>query len=496
MNNEKLTSKQKKQLMEIVKAKFGEYKINDEGLIIPKTCPFCQKTDYSFCIHQDTGGYRCWHLNACGAKGNFSMFLRRFGFGKVERQAYQVKVDMDKPLKPSKEINPAKKLKFTLLTDKALEYVKARGISVQTANKFGMMQTQLGNVAIPINDRDGNFVFFKIRMIDAKKNNRFKRYPAGAHESLFGTQFCDHSKPLIIVSGEFDAISIHEVYGKDANVVSLTAGDGCWQWLDDYWDWLQKFPALILANDRDESAREWESRAAAKLGEEKCSVVDFRGLKSKDINAVLAKHGPEAVKQIISSQREVPLYASIDMGEFQAPMGRQQKYPVSIYKINYYLGGGLSTGRVYLWSGANGNGKSTLIYQIALELLNQNLKVAIYSGEYSIARFKRLLSHMAAGESRVFEYGQFGEPITKVLTEQQQKIDAWFFQRVQLYNNELNLKNTRSEGMLKMFETLARRKNYKVFIVDNIMAANYVSDQASNSLERESEFVEIIGERE
>lgn len=65
--------------------------------------------------------------------------------------------------------------------------------------------------------------------------------------------------------------------------------------------------------------------------------------------------------------------------------------------------GGLLMGDLCEWTGKRGEGKSTILTQIALESVEQGENVCVYSGEIPANRFRYGVYLQAAGELHVCE---------------------------------------------------------------------------------------------
>jgi Mrp family chromosome partitioning ATPase len=59
---------------------------------------------------------------------------------------------------------------------------------------------------------------------------------------------------------------------------------------------------------------------------------------------------------------------------------------------------GFNPQELSVWSGSNGSGKSTVLSQIAIEAVNQNFKVALFSGELRDDRVLEWLNLQCAGK--------------------------------------------------------------------------------------------------
>ena len=71
-----------------------------------------------------------------------------------------------------------------------------------------------------------------------------------------------------------------------------------------------------------------------------------------------------------------------------------------IFKIDREIKG-FALGELSVWSGGNASAKSTFLNQMALESINQNCNVAIYSGELTSQRLLSWLVLQAAGKKNI-----------------------------------------------------------------------------------------------
>lgn len=120
----------------------------------------------------------------------------------------------------------------------------------------------------------------------------------------------------VIVEGEIDCLTLHEcgIY----NVVSVpngaSKGSQKLEYLDNCWQYFENKNKIILAVDNDEAGNSLRDEIARRIGKEKCFTVEYP-IECKDVNEVLAKHGKEAVIQVINAAKEIPLEGILTMDE-------------------------------------------------------------------------------------------------------------------------------------------------------------------------------------
>lgn len=122
---------------------------------------------------------------------------------------------------------------------------------------------------------------------------------------------------------------------------------------------------------------------------------------------------------------------------------------------------GFALGELSVWSGGNASSKSTYMNQLALESVNQNYNVAIYSGELTANRLLQWITLQASNKEDVIENKGFYRPKYK------DKILYWLDTRLFIYDNELGNKK---DTLLESIQDIVERKNVKVIIIDNLMS--------------------------
>lgn len=122
---------------------------------------------------------------------------------------------------------------------------------------------------------------------------------------------------------------------------------------------------------------------------------------------------------------------------------------------------GFALGELSVWSGGNASSKSTYMNQIALESINQNYNVAIYSGELTSNRLLQWITLQASNKEDVINNKGFYKPKYK------DKILYWLDTRLFIYDNEIGNKK---DTLLESIQDIVERKNVKVVIIDNLMS--------------------------
>jgi KaiC/GvpD/RAD55 family RecA-like ATPase len=129
--------------------------------------------------------------------------------------------------------------------------------------------------------------------------------------------------------------------------------------------------------------------------------------------------------------------------------------------------GGLYMSEVTILSGSNASGKSSWLNSVILNIVQQNYKVALWSGELRADVLKSWLQMVAAGKENLrpskYEQGRYYVPDSIG-----NKIDAWLDGKFFLYNNEYG--NVASQVLNDV--KILTAAGVKVFVIDNMMSMN------------------------
>lgn len=266
-----------------------------------------------------------------------------------------------------------------------LDYLtRVRKLSPETIEAFKVHSTPEGDAIIFPFVRDGETVNVKHLALQREPNGKKRTWQAkDAEPCLFGWHLVeDDSKAITIVEGELDAMSLRE-YGLEA--LSVNQGAGNHQWIDCDFDRLERFQDIFLWFDNDEPGQKGAREVAARLGIERCRIVEFRlkdanealqqGVEYDEIVEVLA-----AAKRIEPSDLRTPShYVDEIVALFAGPQthltGAKLPWPSMEDRIRF------RPSELSVWTGINGHGKSDLLGQVMVDLVKQGERVCVFSGE-------------------------------------------------------------------------------------------------------------------
>lgn len=147
---------------------------------------------------------------------------------------------------------------------------------------------------------------------------------------------------------------------------------------------------------------------------------------------------------------------------------------------------GFKKGFVSCFSGLRACGKSSIISQIALNVVNDGFRVALFSGELSAQNVQKWLTLQAAGKANVHptkyeNYFVFDDSILEAVSK-------WLDGKLFIYNNDYGNKY---EFIEKQLEKCILENKIDLIILDNLMSMN-ISMLDEDKYQRQSYFVEKL----
>jgi twinkle protein len=133
-----------------------------------------------------------------------------------------------------------------------------RGLTAETIDAFKVREVQRKGQPWALFPylRDGVYVNGKYRNPADKKGMQQEK---DAEPCLFGWHLIDpKARTVAICEGEIDAMTLHQV-GIPA--LSVNAGAGNHQWIENDWDRLERFSEILVCFDNDEAGRQGRGRS-------------------------------------------------------------------------------------------------------------------------------------------------------------------------------------------------------------------------------------------
>ena len=479
-------------VLDLAEKHLGNFRIRN-GQVKVERCPFCnggQNGDYdTFAIGLHNGAWNCLRGKCTKKKGSFKELAEFFGEDSSAARGLAmptqlVKKQFDKP-------NPDD---LHEITEEIITYFAGRRISEDTLKDFGIAADDKGNIVFPFYDENNVLTYVKYRK--PQRHNKEDKTPKewqmpNTKPILFGMNLVAFNKPLVITEGEIDCLSLYEA--GCTNVVSVPAGCNNLDWINNNWDWLEKFNQIILFGDNDEPGLDMVSTLMKRLGEDRCMIpkeypeLIYKGKDynraCKDANEILFVYGAETLKQMVDACEPAPIKGVLDLAS--VPFVDPASVPRIMTKIPEldHMIGGLEEGGVSVFSGKRGEGKSTLAGPLMLQGIQQGHAVCAYSGELPAYKFLEWIM-LQATESKYISYKtdpRSGKNICYVSPVIQQRIKSWLAGKFFLYDNTVVQETSQTESILKVFEACARRYGCKLFLVDNLMSALTSADEENKA---------------
>lgn len=340
-------------------------------------------------------------------------------------------------------------------------WLNGRGLTDETIAAFKIGEQLVGGKSYAVFPylRDGELVNAKYRNVADKKD---MRQEGGAEPCLFGWHLIDPKcRRVAIAEGEIDAMTLHQMR---IPALSVNAGAGNHQWIENDWERLNRFSEILVCFDNDEAGQKGAQEVVRRLGMDRCKVVKFG---AKDANEWLMA-GADASDFDESVQASKPL----DPDELR----RASEFIGQVKNLFYPAHEGTGdpvlrldrdldwfefrNGEVTVWTGYNGHGKSLMLSQVLLGLMQRDVNVMVFSGEMTPARQIKRLVKQATGLDR---------PTPEYLDH----VGRWLHERMWIFNI---LGSAGLDRLLEVFLYANRRYGITHFVIDSLMMTDVPED--------------------
>lgn len=343
----------------------------------------------------------------------------------------------------------------------ALEWLKSRGLTDKTIADFKIAEQNRDGKTYAVFPymRDGVLINYKLRNVSEKKD---MQQAGGAEPCLFGWHLIDpKTRSIAICEGEIDAMSLHQC-GIPA--LSVNAGAGNHQWIENDWEKLERFSEILVFFDNDEAGNKGAQEVIHRLGSERCKRVK---LPTKDANEWLMQgaESNEFQTAIIEAKPQDPeelRQASDFMGKVKALF-----YPAHDGECDPALRldrdldwFNFRQGELSVWTGYNGHGKSLLLSQVLLGMMAQGERVVVFSGEMTPERQLKRMVKQATGLDR---------PTPEYIDA----VGDWLTDKLWLFNL---VGSATIDRLLQVFLYANKRYGNRHFVIDSLMMTDVPED--------------------
>jgi hypothetical protein len=339
-------------------------------------CPFCDEST-GFDLNIITGLWRCKRAG-CDRRGNLHQLKVAMG------AAYSVdtiKHTLKRPQPQPKGLQPVGwpgLLAKHPRADRARQWLTERGFTSElidcaclgwiprhpSSKRKGVVRN--GMISIPYYSAGaatlGTIMMHKLRWVPPYSDDPPKYMRIAGQNSWIYTIHLDTSKPLLLVGGELDALSVYQAMMTDSElhpdnlpfcVASMPDGEG--SVCDSAIPLLERFERIVIAYDNDHAGKAGAIKVSNRLGRSRCSIAN--GWPSADANQSLIDGRLSRVFLMDMMNNAKPIAAD------------NVSTAVSIADE---MIGGFRDGEVTLITGHSGAGKTTLACQA---LLHQRLEL-------------------------------------------------------------------------------------------------------------------------
>lgn len=340
-------------------------------------------------------------------------------------------------------------------------WLNSRGITDETIAAFKVAEQLRGEKAYAVFPylRDGELINAKYRNPAEKRD---MRQEGGAEPCLFGWHLIDpKARQVAICEGEIDAMTLHQV---GVAALSVNAGAGNHQWIENDWERLERFSDILIFFDADEAGQKGAKEIAHRLGNERCRMVT---LPAKDANEYLMAGADgsdfwECVRTAKALDPEELRQASDFINKVKAmfyPAHGDERDPVLRLDrdVDWFE---FRPGELTVWTGYNGHGKSLMLSQILLGLMQQGQRVVVFSGEMTPERQLKRMVKQASGLDR---------PTMGFIDT----IGRWLHDKLWLFNV---VGSASIERLLAVFMYASKRYGTRHFVIDSLMMTDVPED--------------------
>lgn len=366
------------------------------------------------------------------------------------------------PERPSKTYTrPAKPKGTSVPVSRVREWLNGRGITDETIDAFRVREVSRngGTWALFPYLRDGEYVNAKYRNPDDKKG---MGQETDAEPCLFGWHLVQpKERSIIICEGEIDCMT---VWQSGLAALSVNAGAGNHQWIENDWEKLDRFSDIVLCFDHDEAGDKGATEVMKRLGIDRCRRMKMA---AKDANQWLMDGAtnddfktaytnakaidPDEMKSALEFMDSIMnLMHPVEGADVHPFLALDQQFPWFQFR----------PGQLTVWTGYNGHGKSLLLSQVQLGLMAQGERFIVFSGEMQPEYLLERTIKQATG---------LGKPSKAYIRATLE----WLNERFWIFNQAGSATIAR---LLEVFAYASKRYGIKHMVIDSLMMTDVPED--------------------
>ena len=395
--------------------------------------------------------------------------------------------------------------------NKVRAYLNKRGISNDTIDILDIGADDKGNIVFNYYDTDDELVLVKYRPARTVEKGEPKTWcqTSDTANVLWNMSHVRPSGSLLICEGEIDCASFIEAGFYQS--VSVPLGAQNLKWIEENWDFLQKFDTIILAGDGDKAGQKMVKEACARLSFTNVKYLEYpseyvkrdddknieRRIQVKDANEVLQKFGASYLFNLVLNAKETPIESVIKMSNVEEmDIYDMDGIEIGIKKLDEELGK-LFCGGVTIVTGKASAGKTTFLNQIALSAMDQGMPVFLFSRELINSMSKDWYKTVGAGirnmHTTTITDRRTGKDRSVWVVDKEAKIemDRHYKDMLYVYRDEAS---NSAECLLNTMEQLARRRGVKCFLIDNLMTVLLPEDKEGGVNGAQTKFISDLSQ--
>ena len=459
----------------MIEALVEQTRFNDQARVV---CPFCgpdrrKSNSKDMTLSRKDDGAVVYFCHHCDAQGSVQP-KRRIQLAAV----------------------PQPKIVSNALSQHHYEWLAKRGISKYTADKaklfsadkwFARLNKTADCIGFPYY-RDGALVAAKYRSFPEKD---FTQDSGGAHD-FFGIDNVDKGKPLVIVEGEIDALTLMEA-GIE-NAVSVPSGapikvadgkvlpseDKKFAYVWNAREIIDAVPYVVLATDQDGPGQALAEELARRIGKEKCRVAKFDAKDLNDIFLDPTRQGADSVKEIIEKAQPYPVSGLSDAGTYEDRIndlftkGTGKGFSTGYSSVDSIYT--VAPGQLTVVTGYPSSGKSNFIDQVMVNLARAN------DWKFAVCSFENQPEIHITRLMEIYTQKRFFEGKERMTQHERDAAFAWVKEHFLFIDSQGEEPNT-LDSILDRARVAVKRMGVRGLIIDPY---NYIDLNRDNTTETEA----------
>ena len=391
---------------------------------------------------------------------------------------------------------PQPKIVSNTLKDHHYDWLKQRGISRETADKaklfsadkwFARLNKTADCIGFPYY-RDGALVAAKYRSFPEKD---FTQDSGGAHD-FFGIDNVDTAKPLIIVEGEIDALTLMEA--GIVNAVSVPSGapikvadgkvlpseDKKFAYVWNAREVIEAVPYVVLATDQDGPGQALAEELARRIGKEKCRVAKFDAKDLNDIFTDPTREGAKSVQDVIDRASPYPVSGLSDAGTYEDRIndlfskGTGKGFSTGYSSVDSIYT--VAPGQLTVVTGYPSSGKSNFIDQVMVNLAKAS------DWKFAVCSFENQPEIHITRLMEIYTGKRFFEGKERMTQHERDQAFAWVKEHFLFIDSQGEEPNT-LDSILERARVAVKRMGVRGLVIDPY---NYIDLNRDNTTETEA----------